>query len=230
MIVSWNWLTEYVELKLSEADLVHRLMMAGFNHESTTEVDGDIAIDLEVTSNRPDCLGHLGVAREIAALTKQKIKLPRTDFTESDCTTQSLTSVEVTPEASAWCYQYRARVIEGVKVGPSPGWMQRRLKAVGIRPINNVVDITNYILLETGQPQHAFDLDQLAGKRVIVRNARDGETIQAIDHNEYKLKSWMPAIADEVKSSQIAGLMGSKATEINERTVNVFLEAAEFAR
>jgi phenylalanyl-tRNA synthetase beta chain len=227
MIVSWNWLTEYVRLDLPEPELSRQLMMAGFNHESTEEVEGDLAIDLEVTSNRPDCLGHLGVAREIAALTGQLLKLPTADFTEHEPATSSRIAVEILPEAS-WCPQYRARVIENVKLGPSPAWMQRRLKAAGMTPVSNVVDITNYVMLETGQPHHAFDLAKVRGGRIIVRNARAGEKLVAINGKTYDLQSWAGVIADAEGAVALAGVMGGLDSEISAGTTTVLLETAEF--
>ncbi|HEX5497881.1 MAG TPA: phenylalanine--tRNA ligase beta subunit-related protein, partial [Thermomicrobiales bacterium] len=178
MIVSWNWLKQYVELDMPVAELERRLMMAGLNHESTDDVGGDLAIDLEVTSNRPDCLGHLGVAREVAVLWGRSLKLPAAAPREGDVKIGRLARVSL--ECPALCYRYTARVIRGVKIGPSPSWLVRRLATVGIAAINNVVDITNYVLLECGQPLHAFDLAKLAGAEIVVREGRPGEKLLAI--------------------------------------------------
>lgn len=229
MIVSWNWLKEYVPLKMSVDTLVDRVMMAGLNHESTEDVEGDIAVDLEVTSNRPDCLGHLGIAREVAALFGESLKLPATTVTESNTPIESLTSITIDPSGSEWCPQYRARVIEGVKIGPSPDWMQRRLRSVGLTPINNVVDVTNYVLMECGQPLHAFDFDKLQGKRIIVRSAAKGEKFRAINNRDYALEANMGVIADEGRPVAVAGVMGGADTEVSDQTVNILLESAEFA-
>lgn len=228
MIVSWNWLKQYVALDMSVDELIDRLMMSGINHEGTEEVEGDFVIDLEVTSNRPDCLGHLGIAREVAVLFSRDFQMPAIEFKESEHSASGKIGVEIAPEASAWCPQYRARVIEGVKVGPSPDWMQRRLRAVGLAPISNVVDITNYVLLECGQPLHAFDYDKIAGKRIVVRNARQGEKFLAINNKEYTLQPWMPVIADGARAVALAGIMGGAETEVSNATNNVLLETAEF--
>lgn len=226
MIVSWNWLREYVKLETSAEKLADRLMMAGFNLESVTKVDSDIAIDLEITSNRPDCLGHVGVAREIAVLYGVPLNLPSPSPNATGPATSSVTSVENScPEL---CPQYFARVIQGVKVGPSPAWLRDRLRTLGIASINNIVDITNYVLMETCQPLHAFDLDRLRGKRIVVRRGRAGEKITAIDHKEYALSPEMCVIADAERPVAIAGIMGGADTEIGTATRNVLIEVAEF--
>ena len=229
MIVSWNWLKQYVRLDMPIEQLVDRLMMSGLNHEGTDDVDGDLAIDLEVTSNRPDCLGHLGVAREVAALFGHELRLPATDFAESDVPVEERTSVTVEPDAVEWCPQYRARVIEGVTIAPSPDWMQRRLRSLGCNPINNVVDITNYVLLECGQPLHAFDYDKLAEHRIVVRSARDGERFVAINNKTYDLAPWIGVIADAKRAVALAGVMGGAESEVTDTTKTVLLETAEFA-
>lgn len=228
MIVSWNWLKEYVRLDMSVDTLVERLMMAGLNHESTEEVGGDLAIDLEVTSNRPDCLGHIGIAREVAAVFDRELSWPSTEFAESDREIEELTSVIVEPAAGTWCPQYRARVIEGVRIGPSPEWMQRRLRSLGQQPVNNIVDITNYVLFECGQPLHAFDFDKLASKRIIVRDARANEPFVAINNKTYTLQQTMGVIADADRPVALAGVMGGANTEVSNSTTTILLESAEF--
>lgn len=228
MIVSWNWLKEYVSLDMSVDALVERLMMAGFNHESTEDVDGDFAIDLEITSNRPDCLGHLGIAREVAVLFGKELKRPPAEFSEGGQAVESLTSVVIEPTAAAWCPQYRARIVENVQVGPSPLWMQRRLKSLGLTPINNVVDITNYVLMECGQPLHAFDFDKLIDKKIVVRNAQPKEAFLAINNRTYELNPSMGVIADGKRAVAVAGVMGGADTEVGPTTTRILLEAAEF--
>src|SRR5579872_1455919 len=227
MIVSWNWLKEYVRLDMSVEALTERLMMAGLNLEEVAEVEGDLAIDLEVTSNRPDCLSHIGVARETAVLFDRRLELPSASPMEKGPATASIASVE--NRAHDLCPQYIARVFRGVKVGPSPDWMQRRLKTLGIRPINNVVDITNYVLMECGQPLHAFDFDRLVGRKIVVRRAERGERITAIDQRQYELPAEACVIADAERPVAIAGVMGGLETEIGDRTTNLLIETAEFA-
>jgi phenylalanyl-tRNA synthetase beta chain len=227
MIVSWNWLKEYVRLDMSVEVLTGRLMMAGLNLEEIADVEGDMAIDLEVTSNRPDCLSHIGVAREIGVLFGRPLQVPAAVPPEKGPPTAAVTSVEdLAPDL---CPQYMARLVRGVKVAPSPDWMQRRLNTLGIRPINNVVDITNYVLMECGQPLHAFDFDKLEEQRIVVRRAAAGETITAIDQRQYALTGDMCVIADARRPVAIAGVMGGLDTEIGAHTTNVLIEAAEFA-
>ncbi|HBH53683.1 MAG TPA: phenylalanine--tRNA ligase subunit beta [Planctomycetaceae bacterium] len=227
MIVSWNWLKEYVRLDMPVEELGNRLMMAGLNLESIDDVEGDIAIDLEVTSNRPDCLCHLGVARETAALFERDWTAPNPQPATRG--TDIAQAAKVAVEAPDLCPLYTARLVRGVKIAPSPLWMQRRLKTLGIRPINNVVDVTNYVLMECSQPLHAFDFDKLQGGQVVVRRSRAGEKITAIDQKVYELSADMCVIADAQRPVAIAGVMGGFDTEIGNGTRNVLIEAADFA-
>jgi phenylalanyl-tRNA synthetase beta chain len=227
MLVSWNWLKEYVSLDMPPAEVERRLMMAGLNHESSEQVGDDLAIDLEVTSNRPDCLGHLGIAREIAVLFQQPLKLPAAAPRESSTNVGDLTQVSL--ECPELCYRYTARVIRGVKVRSSPAWLSRRLDSIGIAAINNVVDVTNYVLMECGQPLHAFDFAKLSEKRIVVREGREGETLEAIDHKTYPTGRGVCVIADAQKPVGIGGVMGGADTEVSSITRDVLLEAAEFS-
>ncbi|NBW95712.1 MAG: phenylalanine--tRNA ligase subunit beta [Planctomycetia bacterium] len=227
MIISLNWLADYVQVTASPDALVERLLMAGLNHESTETVGSDVAIDLEVTSNRPDCLGHIGVAREAAVLFARPLHVPDPRPLEgrgaaSDSVTVAIDSPEVCP-----CYS--ARVIRGVRVGPSPKWLVDRLATVGVESVNNVVDVTNYVMLECGQPLHAFDLARIRGGRIVVRRAADGEDFTAINHKRYALTSQMCVIADAERPVALAGVMGGADSEISADTVDVVLESAQFA-
>jgi phenylalanyl-tRNA synthetase beta chain len=226
MLVSWNWLKQYVALDMPLAELERRLMMAGLNHESTEEIGGDMAIDLEVTSNRPDCLGHIGIAREVAVLWGKELKIPAALSPESKTPVEQLTKVRI--DCPDLCYRYTARVIRGVKVAPSPSWMARRLETVGLTPINNVVDASNYVLMECGQPLHTFDYAKLKGHEIIVRRPLSGESIEAIDHKKYELTPDMCIIADAENAVAIGGVMGGAATEVVEKTTDILVEAAEF--
>ena len=227
MIVSWNWLGDYLPLPMPVGELTDRLTMTGLNLENVTEIDGDRSIDLEVTSNRPDCLGHIGIAREAAVLFQQELRIPAAEPRTTGEKTESATSVRI--EVEDLCPRYIARVIRGVKIGPSPEWLRKRLQAVGVAAINNVVDVTNYVLLECGQPLHAFDLDKLGGRRIVVRRARAGETIRAIDQRDYKLDPEMCVIADAERPVAIGGVMGGFETEIGDATTNVLIEVADFS-
>ena len=227
MIVSWNWLKDYVDLSMTPDELASRLAMAGLNHESTQSIGDDLAIDLEVTSNRPDCLGHLGVAREVSVLWKTPLKLPQPQLSQSQDPASELISLRI--DCPELCPRYTARVIRGIKVGPSPAWLARRLETLGLAVISNIVDITNYVMMECGQPLHAFDYRALRGKQIIVRSATKDEPFNAIDHKTYKLQPGMCVIGDADRPVALGGVMGGAETEVTESTTDILLEAAEFA-
>ncbi len=189
---------------------------------------GDVVLDLDITPNRPDCLSVTGVAREIAALTDTPLSVPAADYAESGDSMDSLVSVDIS--APDLCPRYCAGLITGIRVGPSPGWMQQRLASSGVRPINNVVDVTNYVMLEHGQPLHAFDYDRLAGHRIMVRRAKEGESIVTIDGVERRLDPDMLVIADQERAIAVAGIMGSGASEVTSETTSILLESANFDR
>ena len=196
----------------------------------------DVVFELEITPNRPDCLSLIGVAREIRAETGNPLKLPSGDLKESETDIQELTSVTI--DAPDLCPRYAARVIQGVKVGESPAWLQQRLESVGIGVINNIVDITNFVLMEYGQPLHAFDYHKLTAvkyglascalRRIVVRRAADGEHLTTLDEVERELTADMLVIADAEKSVALAGIMGGYDSEITETTCDVLLESAYF--
>lgn len=232
MIVSRNWLAEYVSLPKSVEELTDRLTMSGLNLEEFHEVAEklsrpDVAIDVEVTSNRPDCLGHIGVAREVSVLFQTPLTIPKAAVSEGSESISAATSILI--ECPDLCPEYHGRVIRGVKIGPSPAWLKDRLAAIGINSVNNVVDVTNYVMMECGQPLHAFDLDRLEGRRIVVRRSKQGETITAIDQRPYVLSEGMCVIADAKRPVAVAGVMGGFDTEISNSTVNVLIEAAAFA-
>ena len=226
MIVSWKWLAEYVDLKMSHDDLVDRLTMSGLNHEGTEAFGDDKAIDLEVTSNRADCLGHIGVAREVAALYEVPLNIPDPQPTTAGDSIDKHCQVEI--KSTATCFRYTARLIKGVKIGPSPKWMQERLETLGIGVVNNVVDATNYVMFECGQPLHAFDFAKLNGGKIIVRDAVDGEEFKAIDHKAYTLAAGMCVIADAKDAVALGGVMGGADSEVSDGTTDVLIEAAYF--
>lgn len=187
---------------------------------------GDAVIDFAVAANRPDCLSMLGLAHEVAALTGGKVREPTLRYPETGEAIQKKTRVEILD--ADLCPRYIAGLATGVKIGPSPKWMQDRLTAAGMRPINNIVDITNYVMLEFGQPLHAFDYDLLTEHRIVVRRAKAGETITTIDGQERKLTPSMLVIADAARPVALAGVMGGARSEVSERTTNVLLESAAF--
>jgi len=188
-----------------------------------------VVIDWEVTPNRPDWLSHVGIAREIVAAADrpESFRLPAFQMPEpAPLRAADVTSVEILdPDL---CPRYTALVIQGVRIAPSPEWLRRRLEAVGVRPINNVVDVTNYVLMECGQPLHAFDMDLLDQRRIVVRRARAGERITTLDDVERSLTTDDLLIADASRGVALAGIMGGAETEIHDGTTNVLLESAAF--
>ena len=186
----------------------------------------DVVFELEITPNRPDCLSLIGVAREIRAETGNPLKLPQVNFKESETDIRNLTSVTI--DAPDLCPRYAARVIQGVKVAESPAWLQQRLESVGVGIINNIVDITNFVLMEYGQPLHAFDYHKLAENRIVVRRAANGEQLTTLDEVERELTPDMLVIADAKKPVALAGIMGGYDSEITETTCDILLESAYF--
>jgi len=186
----------------------------------------EVVFDLEVTPNRPDCLSILGVARELAALTGRALRLPETPLREG--LTHVREQVNVRIDDAEGCPRYTARLLTGAKVAPSPDWMRKRLQLCGIRPINNLVDITNYVMLETGQPLHAFDRALLHGDTMIIRRAADGELMQTLDDKPRTLSAKHLVIADADRAVALAGVMGGADSEIRDNTENVLLESAAF--
>lgn len=191
---------------------------------------GDVVFDLEITPNRPDALSHIGVARELAAWFRQDLTYPSVKFSglpEGAPDRRDLLS-GVSVESDEDCPLYTAHIITGVKIGPSPEWLQERLKAVGLRSINNVVDVGNYVMLETGQPVHAFDARKIGGGRIVVRRAENGEKLVTLDNKERALNSRMLVIADATRPLVIAGIMGGANAEVDAITTDLVLEVAYF--
>ena len=186
----------------------------------------DTVFEFDLTPNRPDCLSVIGIAREIAAIQNTPLNYPDYSLTEKKDTISTLTSVKI--EAPDHCPRYSARLVENIVVKPSPYWMQDRLQSVGLRPINNIVDITNYVLMETGHPLHAFDFDQLAQNRIVVKTAADGDTFVTLDQKEHQLNSRMLMICDGEKQVAIGGVMGGLNSEIEETSRRVLIEGAYF--
>jgi phenylalanyl-tRNA synthetase beta chain len=227
MKISREWLGDFLP-DPPEAEVVgDALMRGGFPIESIEKHGNDRVLDVEVTSNRGDCLSHVGVARETSALLGRAFRdAGNARPTEVGPPVGQVTSVAI--EAPQLCPHYVARVVRGVQIGPSPAWLSNRLEAIGVRSINNVVDVTNYVMFELGQPLHAFDFDKLAGQRILVREAQRGEKIVSIDGKERELLPGMLVIADAEKPAAVAGVMGGLASEVTSGTVNVLLESARF--
>ncbi|MCU0707913.1 MAG: phenylalanine--tRNA ligase subunit beta [Pirellula sp.] len=226
MLVSWDWLADYVKIDRSVDAMASLWAMSGLNHESTEWIEGDAVIDLEVTSNRADCLGHIGVAREASVLCERPLLVP--DPQPLTGATHVRTLLQVENRFVGACPRYTARVLRGVRIGPSPEWMAKRLRAIGIKPINNVVDATNYVMMECGQPLHAFDLAQIRGGKIIVRPAFDKENFVAIDHRTYVLDSGMVVIADAERALALGGVMGGVDSEVSDSTRDLLIESASF--
>jgi len=226
MKISLEWLRQYVDFIGSPEKLADLLTNVGFPVEEIAPAGDDWMLDVEVTSNRPDCLGHIGIAREVAAVTGAELCIPDVTYAESGNKVDDCTSVQ--NEIPEFCRRYTARLIDGIVVGPAPDWMRRRLETIGQRSINNVVDITNYVLMEIGQPLHTFDLDLLADKRIAIRLAAGGEQMETIDHSKIKLTDEMLVIADASRPVALAGVMGGADSEVTEKTKSLLLESAWF--
>ena len=229
MRVSYNWLRDYVDMNISAQKLAQVLTMAGLTVDSIEKKLDDSVLDIEITSNRPDWLSYIGIAREVAAITGKKLKMPSAAGIRGEGARQGARGkVTVKVEDKKLCPRYTARIIRNVKVGASPGWLKKKIEAAGLRPVNNIVDITNFCLFETGEPMHAFDLDNLSGSAVIIRKAAKGEKIIAIDGAERLLDESMLVIADSALPAAIAGVMGGLKTEVGNQTKDILLEAAYF--
>jgi phenylalanyl-tRNA synthetase beta chain len=226
MKVLYNWLKEFVELTAAPEELRTRLSLSGTAVEALDQTAAGPMLDAELTSNRADCLGHYGIAREAAVLYGLPLKPVNPRPRESSERAVAATRVQI--DAPELCGRYTARVLRGVKVGPSPDWLRQRLEALGQTSINNVVDATNYIMLELGHPLHAFDLDLLAEKRIVVRRARAGEKMCTLDGIERTLTNEMCVIADAAHPVAIAGVMGGADSEIRSTSKNILLESAWF--
>ena len=222
MKIVHEWLSELVEIP-GDVDLVAReLSLRGFEVASVEHG----VIDFEITANRPDCLSHAGIAREASVIWgKPRAEVDRSGGRSSGSETGGNAPISI--DAPDLCPRYTAQLFE-VKVGPSPSWLARRLEAAGVRPINNIVDVTNYVMLEMGQPMHAFDLERLAGRRIVVRRARPGETLKTLDGVERTLDPEMLVIADAERPVAMGGVMGGHDSEIGAQTKHMLLESAYF--
>jgi phenylalanyl-tRNA synthetase beta chain len=229
MKVLYQWLAEFVDVTFPPEELRDRLSAAGIAIEALADTPAGLLLDAELTINRPDCLGHYGFAREVAALERRLLRpLKLAPEPHAKAGTPSDVSARVEIASPELCGRYTARIVGGVKVQPSPPWLRQRLEALGQASINNVVDATNYVMLELGQPLHAFDLARLAEKRIIVRRARAGEKIRTLDGLERVLSPEMCVIADAAHAVAIAGVMGGAESEISSATRDVLLESAWF--
>lgn len=232
MLISVRWLNEYLDPPgLTAEQIEHALTHAGFPIESSADAgDGDVRLDVEVTSNRGDALSHIGLAREVAAKTGRRLTRPAAPVHAGPMAPGVLTLDNRAIEGGR-CRRFTARVIRAVRVGPSPAWLQRALLAIGQRPINNVVDVTNFVAAEYGQPTHVFDLATLARgpggvPSLIVRSAQPGERLELLDGRVVELRAGELVVADATHAVSLAGIMGGRTTGVTDRTTDIVLEAA----
>jgi phenylalanyl-tRNA synthetase beta chain len=225
MKVSYNWLKEHVDMDILPYELSDKLTMAGLEVAGIEEKDEDYIIDIELTVNRGDCLSIMGMAREVSAILSVEFKPPEILQLKEDM----LCEIDIFLQNQLLCPRYTARVIQGIRVEPSPLWLQNKLNGFGIRPINNIVDVTNFCLAELGHPMHAFDYDLINGKSIIIRQASDGEKIWALDEREYELSHEMLLIADQMSPIALAGIIGGNATRVSDNTNTILMECAYFS-
>lgn len=226
MKVLYNALKDFVDVKAPATDLRARLSLAGIAIDSIEDTAAGPVLDAEITSNRPDCLGHYGIARELAAIYRVPLKTVQPKVNESAEKASNATRVEI--EVPDLCGRFTARVLRGVKVQPSPDWLRQRLEALGQNSINNVVDVTNYVMLELGHALHAFDFEKLAEHRIVVRRAKPGEKIRTLDGIERTLTNDMCVVCDANHAVGIGGVMGGAESEIGFATRNILIECAWF--
>lgn len=230
MNISYNWLKDLIEIELVPEELAKQLTRVGLAVEGIEPKGDDFVFDIDLTSNRPDCLSHLGVARELQAISNSRFQIPDSRLNENLQSAIPNPQSLVTIESPDICHRFTVRIIRNVKIGPSPEWMVKRLEAIGQRSINNVADITNYVMHELGNPMHAFDLAKLAENRIVVRKAKPGETMQTLDEVERKFDEEMLLICDAVKPVAVGGVMGGLHSGISDNTSDVLLEVAYFKR
>lgn len=227
MKITYNWLKEFIDFDWTVKELSDKLTFSGIEVEAIEPLSGgDHLLDLEITPNRPDCLSLLGIARDIRALAGGKITPPDCTVAEKGQPVDKL--AKLTIEDGAGCPRYLARVITGVKIAESPGWLKAKIERIGLRPINNVADVTNLVMYELGHPLHAFDYDKLADHTIVVRRAKPNENFTTLDGVERKLTVDNLVIADAKRPVALAGIMGGLESEISDHTKNVLLESAYF--
>jgi phenylalanyl-tRNA synthetase beta chain len=226
MRILLSWLQEFVDVPEYPDELAHELTMAGMAVDGVAEEENETLFEFDITSNRPDAMNHLGMAREIAAIYQRPLRLPDIEVSEAEPAASSKASIEILD--SDLCPRYSGRVVLGVEVKPSPDWIRRRLELCGVRSINNIADLTNYVLLEMGHPTHAFDLDLLDESKIIVRRAKPGELLRTLDGLDRTLSADHLVIADAMRPVALAGVMGGLESEISDATRNVLIESAWF--
>ncbi len=224
MRVSLDWIKDFIDITAAPEEVATTLTMIGLEVEGADSVDGDIVFEINITPNRPDCLSILGIARELSAVFNIPLKVPKHEIESL----QEVSDYSIEILSPQLCNRYTGRLIKDITIAESPEWMKKRLEKSGIRAINNIVDITNYVLLEFGHPLHVFDADKIIGKKILVDTAKTGDKIVTLDGVERVLPEDALLIFDIEKPIAIAGVMGGYDTEVTEKTKNVFLESAYF--
>ena len=224
MNISYNWLKDLVEINLNTQEVAEKLTSVGLAVEGIHPHDDYFIFDIDLTSNRGDCLSHLGVARELSAITNSELRTTKSELPISE------NSNLVTIRDADLCHRFTARIIKNVNIAPSPEWLVKRLEAIGQRSINNVADITNFVMHELGNPMHAFDFNKLAENRIVVRRAQAGEKMQTLDEVEREFTDDMLLICDAEKPIAVGGVMGGLHSSISDETTDVLIEVAYFKR
>ncbi len=226
MKISVNWLKNYITVNRSTPQLIEALDSIGLLVDNWEERDDDVILEIETYANRPDTLGHLGIARELAAVFGLTIKKQNWPLTEIEERTSENIDIQICDDKL--CPRYCGIILKDIEIGPSPLWLADKIKAMGLKPINNVVDASNYVLYSTAHPIHAFDLDKVAGKKIIIRRAKNKEVLRSLEGENIQLSDTDIVIADEKKPIALAGIIGGEETSISEYTHDVFIESAVF--
>lgn len=226
MRISLNWLKDFIDVDLPTSRLIDTLNTIGLLVDSWEERASDVILELETYANRPDTLGHLGVARELAVALDLPLREQNWPLTELDELSSDNIVIEISD--NDLCPRYCGIVVKGVDVGPSPDWLAGKIEAMGLSPINNVVDVSNYVLFATAQPIHMFDLSKLAGRKIIVRKAKKGEPFRSLEGDDVSLSPEMLVIADEKKPVALAGVIGGENSAVTETTRDILIESAHF--
>src|SRR3989344_40408 len=230
MLLSLNLIRKFVDIDASPQEISDKITLSLTEVEKIEKKGNDTVIEIEnkALTHRPDCFSHLGMAREIGAYFNVTVHDPIPELLKNTVVPTNHLPFSVTIEASDLVPRYMSVVLTDIKIGPSPKWLSETLENIGIRSINNVVDITNYVMIELGQPLHAYDYDKVEGNEIVVRKAKKGEKIQTIDGTVHNLNDSMIVIADKTKPLLLGGVMGGLDSEVTEKTTTIILEAATF--
>lgn len=226
MRISLDWLKSYIEIDVPFPQLIEKLNMIGLLVDEWEEKNGDIILDIETYANRPDTLGHLGIARELSVCLGLGLKEQSWALTETEEESSGLVDVQIWDDDL--CPRYSGMIVRDVQVGPSPDWLREKIEAMGSKSINNMVDVTNYVLFSTAHPIHAFDLAKLSGRKIIIRRANKEEVLRSLENKDVSLSPEMLVIADEEKPVALAGVIGGEYSSVQETTQDVFIESAYF--